>query len=189
MSKFTVRRIALDAVLTALFFALSMLSVEIAGVKLTFVALTILLAALLFGPVDAFLVGFLGAFLEQLLKYGLTPTTLLWVLPEALRGLLFGLCVRLLARHFSYERMLVQKKPYVCYGASILTGMLVSVMNTLVFYLDAKLYGYYTYALVFGVFWYRLLLSIGVSIVLTTLALAIFAALKKTDFVRKGVRL
>ena len=186
MSKFTVRRIVTDAILIALFFALSMLSVEIAGVKLTFVALTTILAALFFGPVDAFLVGLLGAFLEQLLKYGLTATTMLWVLPEALRGLLFGLCVFFFAKQFTHEKMLSQRKPYFYYGACIVTGMLTSVFNTLVFYVDATLYGYYTYALIFGVLWYRLLLSIAVSIVLATVALPIFAALKKTKLLTKG---
>ena len=112
MSKFTVRRIVTDAILIALFFALSMLSVEIAGVKLTFVALTTILAALFFGPVDAFLVGFLGAFLEQMLKYGFTPTTMLWVLPEALRGLLVGLWVCVFARQFAHVVMLSRRKPY-----------------------------------------------------------------------------
>ncbi|MGM9599312.1 MAG: ECF transporter S component [Faecousia sp.] len=186
MSKFTVRRIAIDAILIALFFAISIPSPEIAGVKLTFVALTTILAALFFGPVDAFLVGLLGAFLEQLLKYGLTATTMLWVLPEALRGLLFGLCVFFFAKQFTYDKLILRRKPYFYYGACIVTGMLASVFNTLVFYVDATLYGYYTYALIFGVFWYRLLLSIAVSIVLATVALPIFAALKKTKLLTKG---
>ena len=186
MSKFTVRRIAIDAILIALFFALSIPSPEIAGVKLTFVALTTILAALFFGPVDAFLVGFLGAFLEQLLKYGLTATTMLWVLPEALRGLLFGLCVFFFAKQFTYDKLILRRKPYFYYGACIVTGMLTSVFNTLVFYVDATLYGYYTYALIFGVFWYRLLLSIVVSLVLATVALPIFGALKKTKILTKG---
>ena len=186
MPKFTVRRIAIDAILIALFFALSIPSPEIAGVKLTFVALTTILAALFFGPVDAFLVGLLGAFLEQLLKYGLTATTMLWVLPEALRGLLFGLCVFFFAKQFTYDKLILRRKPYFYYGACIVTGMLTSVFNTLVFYVDATLYGYYTYALIFGVFWYRLLLSIGVSLVLATVALPIFGALKKTKILTKG---
>ena len=158
MSKFTVRRIAIDAILIALFF----------------------------GPVDAFLVGLLGAFLEQLLKYGLTATTMLWVLPEALRGLLFGLCVFFFAKQFTYDKLILRRKPYFYYGACIVTGMLTSVFNTLVFYVDATLYGYYTYALIFGVFWYRLLLSIAVSLVLATVALPIFGALKKTKILTKG---
>lgn len=185
MRKFTVHRIAADAILIALYFALSMIAVEIAGIKLTFVALTTIIAALLFGPVDALLVGFLGALLEQMIKYGFTATTFLWTAPETLRGLLFGLCVFFFAKQFSGEKL--SAKPIFYYGACIVTGMIASVLNTLAFYVDAKLYGYYTYALIFGVFWYRLLLSIGVSVVLATIALGIYAALKKTIPIRKEV--
>ena len=69
MSKsFTTKRIVVDALLIALFYILSMLSVEIAGVKITFVSLPTVVCALLYGPVDACIVGLLGAFLEQMLE-------------------------------------------------------------------------------------------------------------------------
>ena len=63
---------------------------EMDGIKLTFASLPGILAAMLFGPIDGFIVGFLGAFLEQMLHFGFTPTTLLWILPPAIRGLLIG---------------------------------------------------------------------------------------------------
>ena len=71
-NRFPVKRIAIDAVLIALYFALSWASVEIAGIKLTFVGLASIIAAMVYGPIDGFLVGFLGAFCEQMLKYGFT---------------------------------------------------------------------------------------------------------------------
>ena len=70
--------------------------VEIGGIKLTFASLPTMICAMLFGPIDGFLVGFLGAFLEQMLKYGFTTTTLLWVLPPAIRGLFIRVCALLL---------------------------------------------------------------------------------------------
>ena len=72
---FPVKRLATDAVLIAVYFALAVISVEIAGVKITFNSLPVVLAAMVFGPVDGFLVPFLGEFLSQMLRYGLTPTT------------------------------------------------------------------------------------------------------------------
>lgn len=51
----------------------------------------LLLEQLYLGPLDGFLIGFFGSFLNQLLTFGLTPTTILWVIPAAVRGLLIGL--------------------------------------------------------------------------------------------------
>ena len=45
---------------------------------------------MLYGPVGGLLVGLLGAFMGQLLTYGVTATTILWILPQAARGLLVG---------------------------------------------------------------------------------------------------
>ena len=65
-NRFPVKRIAIDAVLIALYFALSWASVEIAGIKLTFVGLASIIAAMVYGPIDGFLVGFLGAFCSSM---------------------------------------------------------------------------------------------------------------------------
>ena len=48
-------------------------------------------AALLFGPVDAVIVAMVGEFFKQLLTYGVTYTTVLYLIPPALRGLVVGL--------------------------------------------------------------------------------------------------
>ena len=45
---FTIKRIATDAILIAVFFALAMLSVVVAGVKITFNSLPVVIAAVLF---------------------------------------------------------------------------------------------------------------------------------------------
>ena len=77
--------------LTAMYVVLSLyLTVTLWNYKLTFEALPILICALMYGPADGFLVGFLGSFLNQMLTYGFTSTTLLWVLPHAASGLFAG---------------------------------------------------------------------------------------------------
>ena len=58
---FAAKRLATDGILIAIFFALTFFSVTIGGVKITFDSLPVVLCAMLFGPIDAFLVGFLGA--------------------------------------------------------------------------------------------------------------------------------
>lgn len=163
---FTPRRLAFNALFIAMFVALSLFSVEIMGVKITFDALPVVIAAVLFGPWDAFLVGFLGAALEQLLHYGITVTTLLWILPPAIRGLMVG---------FGVRRWRLWQYYFVCLGA----GLLTSCLNTLVYYIDSILFDYYQYALIFGVFFLRLVLGLATAAITATVALPIIAALKK----------
>ena len=104
---FATKRIALDAVMIALFFVLSTASIRIGNTfKITFDSLACLLTAMMFGPIDAFLVGFLGEFMSQMLGFGFTATTLLWVLAPAVRGLLIGLAVVLFKRQMSYGSFL-----------------------------------------------------------------------------------
>ena len=180
---FSVRRIAIDAVLIAMFFGLSLLSVQLGGIKITFASLPTIICAMLFGPIDGFLVGFLGAFLEQMLKFGFTATTMLWILPPAIRGLFIGLCAVLLRKHMSVDTILQTKRPYVYFIFCILSGIIVSTLNTLVFYVDAKIYHYYEYHMIFGVFWIRIASGIVSSLLMALVALPVVAALKRANFI------
>ena len=180
---FSVRRIAIDAVLIAMFFGLSLLSVQLGGIKITFASLPTIICAMLFGPIDGFLVGFLGAFLEQMLKFGFTATTMLWILPPAIRGLFIGLCAVLLRKHMSVDSILQTKRPYVYFIFCILSGIIVSTLNTLVFYVDAKMFHYYEYHMIFGVFWIRIASGIISSLLMAIVALPVVAALKRANFI------
>ena len=180
---FSVRRIAIDAVLIAMFFGLSLLSVQLGGIKITFASLPTIICAMLFGPIDGFLVGFLGAFLEQMLKFGFTATTMLWILPPAIRGLFIGLCAVLLRKHMSVDSILQTKRPYVYFIFCILSGIIVSTLNTLVFYVYAKIYHYYEYHMIFGVFWIRIASGIISSLLMAIVALPVVAALKRANFI------
>ncbi len=182
-TRFPVRRIAIDAVLIAMYFGLSLLSVEIGGIKLTFASLPTLICAMLFGPVDGFLVGFLGAFMEQMIKYGFTATTLLWVLPPAIRGLFVGVCALLLKKYMSVDAILSTKRPYVYFVVTLLSGAIVSTLNTLVYYVDAKMFGYYEYHMIFGVFWLRIASGLLSTLLMAVVALPVVAALQRANFV------
>ena len=183
LGTFSVKRIAIDAVLIAMYFGLSLLSVQLGGIKLTFASLPTIICAMLFGPIDGFLVGFLGAFLEQMLKYGFTATTLLWVLPPAIRGLFIGICALLLKKHMSVDAILQTKRPYVYFIACIVSGIIVSTLNTLVFYVDAKMFHYYEYHMIFGVFWIRIASGVASSLLMSIVALPVVAALKRANFI------
>lgn len=75
------------------------------------------------------------------MTYGVTATTVLWIIPPAVRGLLIGLY----AKRCGYE---LSRKQLV--GVLIVTSLVVTLLNTGAIYLDSVIYGYYTYAYVFG---------------------------------------
>mgnify|MGYP002517445073 FL=1 len=185
-AKFSMRRIVIDALLISLFFVLSLFSVELGGVKITFVSLPTVVCAMLYGPVDACIVGFLGAFLEQMMKYGFTATTVLWLLPAAIRGLVIGLGVVLFRKQMSLEAIAVSKKPFVYYAVCLVAGLLTSCANTLVYYVDSLLFHYYSYALIFGVFWIRLANGLLTSLITATIALPILLALRRFHLTDAG---
>ena len=181
---FTIKRIATDAILIAVFFALAMLSVVVAGVKITFNSLPVVIAAVLFGPIDGFLVPFLGEFLSQMLHYGFTPTTILWMLAPALRGLIIGAAVLMMRKSMSLDTILGSKRPWVYFLVCIVAAVLTSLANTGAYYVDSKMLGYYTYELIFGVAGVRIVSNVVSSVLTAILALPVFAALRKAKLIQ-----
>lgn len=150
------RILVADAMLTAMYVVLSLLSIPLGNLKITLSGLPILLGALLFGPLSGLLIGLLGSFLEQLLTYGLTATTVLWILPAGARGLMAGLC----ARHLGY---ILTGKQIV--WIAVLSSLLVTALNTAVMYADSVIYGYYSAAYVFGALAVRVALGVATALV------------------------
>ncbi len=181
---FTTRRIVLDAVLIALFFALSSASIRIGNTfKITFDSVAVLITAMLFGPVDAVIVGLLGEFLAQMLTYGFTPTTMLWCLGPAVRGLILGLGVLLFREQMSLTTILGKKRPVV-YGAVVIVASIVnSLCNTLALYVDSKMFHYYEYHMVFGVLVTRIITGIVSSVLVAIVVLPVLYALKRAKVV------
>ncbi len=117
--------------------------IRLANFKFTFEAFPILVSAILYGPASGATVGFFGSFLYQLLfsGYGITATTLLWVLPHAASGLLVG--------YYSKKhdlKLTSAQTVFIC----IISALTVTALNTLALYVDSKVYGYYSKALVFA---------------------------------------
>ncbi|MBQ6126711.1 MAG: ECF transporter S component [Erysipelotrichaceae bacterium] len=88
------RRLNTISMLMELYVVLSIMTpVKVANFKFTFEDFPILVAGLLFGPLDGLYVGGIGSFIYQLLfsGYGITATTPLWILQHALSGRIVGL--------------------------------------------------------------------------------------------------
>ena len=101
--------------------------------KITLDSLPILIGAALLGPLDGLAVGLVGSFLNQMITYGFTVTTLLWILPAGLRGLFVGLYAR--KRSFS---MTTPQTVFI----TVLTALFVTALNTLLLYVDSWVYSY-----------------------------------------------
>ena len=170
------KRLTSLSMLIAIYVVLSIITpVKIANFKFTFEAFPILIAGLLFGPIDGLMVGGIGSFIYQLLfsGYGITATTILWVLPHALSGLIVG----------AYAKFKKFELSVIDIGLiSIISALLVTALNVLALYVDSKLYGYYSYALVFGNVLVKVLIGIILAIVYTSILP------KLIDFLRKQMK-
>jgi len=167
------KRLTGSAMLIAVYCVLSILTpVKVANFKFTFEAFPILVAGLLSGPIDGLIVGGVGSFLYQLLfsGYGITATTGLWILPHAFSGLIVGLYAK--SRNFKLTNVQIV---LIC----ILSAVLVTSLNLLALYVDAKLYGYYSFALVFG----NLILKVLAGVILAIIYASVLP--KLVGFLRK----
>lgn len=183
-NSFAVRRMVFDAVLIALFVVLSFLNVRIGNVfKIGFSGFATIMAAILLGPADGFLVGFIGEFLEQLLTYGLTPTTILYMIGPGMRGLVLGLVLLLFARGMTpYQAALDRKRPYVLIIALVLSSLTQTLLNTLANYVDSKMFGWYSPEIIFGSLTARIFVGIAQTFVFAGLAVAVLHALRNARF-------
>lgn len=183
---FPARRLAINAVLIAIYVVLRYFSIPFGEFfRFTLAPFSVILCALLFGPVDGLLVGFLGEFLSQVLgPYGLTQTTLLWCIGETVRGGTLGLCAWL----FLKKWLLAEDRPtakhlVVLLVCCALTGVLAALGQTFALYVDSKLMGYYTDMMVFGVLVWRILVYVVVAGLLGYLCLPIITALQKAKLI------
>lgn len=182
---FTARRIALNAVLIALYVLLGFLKIPIGNMlRINLASFAVVVCAVTFSPVDGLIVGFLGEFLSQILgPYGLTPTTVLWSLPEAMRGLLLGLAMVFIAKKYSPAELLKSKALIWYLVVCTVTGLIASGLNTLALYVDSKMYGYYSYEMVFGILLVRLSLAFVMSGAFGYIALHIVSALRRNKII------
>ncbi|MCI9610223.1 MAG: folate family ECF transporter S component [Oscillibacter sp.] len=176
MPKTNAKRMCYVALLAAMYLPLSLYAaVQVGNVRISFGSLPVVIAALLFGPLDAVVVAMVGEFFKQLLTYGVTYTTVLYLIPPALRGLVVGLGALLALR--GGQRL--EKRRMVCCAVCILAAVCTTVGNTLVNWLDSVLLGYYTPALIFGDLIWRLIVGIINAAVMASLAMPLVKALRK----------
>ncbi len=135
MKKLSTREMTVCAILTAMYVVLQRFAALNFGeyIKISFAPFPVIVAGLLLGPLSGLTVGALGEGIIQVATYGLTATTLLWIMPVGLRGLLCGLYAK--KNGFSMTNTQI----ILCV---LVTGLVVTLLNTGVLYLDSRIYHY-----------------------------------------------
>lgn len=141
MSKATkqIKIMCLSAVMAAIYVGLDFLAVSISApfggsMKISLSGLPVIIVAIFGGPIWGAATGFVGAFIGQMVSYGFTPMTLLWVLPAVVRGLSVGFMFILFKR---------STKPLILIIMTCISSVLVTAFNTLAKLVDFALYGAY----------------------------------------------
>jgi len=166
------KRIAADGMMAAMCAVLGFIAIDTGPVKVTFESYPVLLAGLMFGPVDGALVGGIGTLIYQVIRYGVDVTTILWMLPYIIVGFMTGAY----AKKYSFRNTNRQ-----IYFIITLSEFLILILNTAVIYIHANLYGYYTAAYVFGALGLRILICILESVVFSAITPGILSKLHRVS--------
>ena len=140
-------------------------------VKIALSALPFLVISFLLGPWHGLVSGLVGTFLSQLLSYGITVTTPLWILPYAVQAMTAGLIFQTLKRKISVRNMAFCVFP---------AGLAAVIINLIASYVDGVVvFKYMTIEVLLGLIPVRLLVWIGLSVIYTAITYAITRALRK----------
>ena len=170
------------AVMAALYLPLARMAIEIGTLKLSFGSLPVTVLAMLGGPVEAAAAAAIGEFLKQLISYGFTVTTLLWVIPPALRGLLIGLAASRLARTGRH----LEDRSVLCCAVGVAAALVTTLGNTLILWADSVLYGYYFPGYVLGNLALRLAVGVITAVLVAIVAMPMVKLLRRQVAFRRA---
>ena len=145
------KQLVMDAMLAAVCFVLANMALNFGNLKLTFEGLPVHIGALLFGPIDGMLIGGIGTTLYQMLSYGFTATTALWILPYVACGLFVGWYAKRSAFSLNGRQTIT---------VVVIGELLITLLNTFALYVDSHIYGYYTPTFITGVLGLRLTICV-----------------------------
>ena len=139
--KISAKTITYDAMLAAMCAVLGCFSVDMGNLKISIESFPILLGALCFGPSDGLLIALAGTFISQLIMYGLSVTTIVWMAPYLIAALFIG-C-------FAEKNNLDPGKKQL-FLIVLFSELLIVVLNTGALFIDSKVFGYYSAVYVLG---------------------------------------
>ena len=175
-NKNTVRFICLAGIMAAMYVGLDYLAVTVSApfggnLKISLSGLPVIIVSIVAGPIWGATTGFVGAFTGQMISYGMSATTLLWVLPAMIRGLSMGLLFKAFKK---------STKPGILMLETCISSLLVTLFNTGAMLVEQKLYGYYqSFYAIYVAIPTRLIAGIATAIVFSLMLPTIINTLKK----------
>lgn len=167
-----IKKTVIMALYIAIFVVLSIYgTIRFGDYKLTVQNLPIYLVAISLGAIPGAIVGFTGMLLNQMITYGFQATTLFWVLPQTILGAICGYIFE-----NDYVKVSSTKKFFV---TIIALQIVVTFLNTIASVVDALIYGYFNFFIVFGPLIIRLMLSIMTGVILCIIIPIIIKRTKK----------
>ena len=183
MKQWNIQRLVFDALLIALTAALGEAAIEMGVFKLTFENLPIIIGALMFGPLDGFIIGVLGIFFSQLFRFGLDATMVLWILPYAISGLFVGLFSKKLAiGRISWKNL--GKEAVWIVLLMIANCAMVTLINTGSLYISYKYVWFMPTAPLFASLPMKLGIGVGRAVVYAIIAPALIQGLAQAKVFR-----
>ena len=177
MGNSRIRRMCMDGMLVGIFVVLAKLTIKAGPIHIAFSGLTVVFATCYFGMADGLIVALLGETIIQLTSsYGIGPTTPLWLWSPSFRALILGLFdlpFRKKGDHID--------TPLVFYGiASLIAGLLVTLVNAGVEFLDAWIIGY-SFAVTLPILGLRIVSSIVSCAAVAILSIPLLRTIRSTQ--------
>ncbi|MCF0117861.1 MAG: ECF transporter S component [Bacilli bacterium] len=152
---FNVSTMAFSAMFAAMSIALNYLKIDLGVIRITLYSLPLLCAGIFCGPLIGSITGLVVGFITQLFsQYGLTPTTPLWMLAPLAWGAISGLFFNIIFKN--------KRESWLSFIVTIVTtSLLVTLINSLVTFLDGYIFQYPTGLTLISIF-----IKIGVAMAL-----------------------
>ena len=168
------QHLALDGILAALAVVLGFVSIRIGNImKISLEDLPVIFAALLFGPADGAAVAFVGIFLYQLFSFGITATTMLWVLPFVVVGWIVGMFAKKADFNNTNRQILI---------LFLAAELIIWALNSGAIYADSKIYGYYYPTIVTGMLLIRAVTAVIKGVVLGLVSPSVLRLLARITY-------
>lgn len=134
-------KMTINGLLAAVVAVLGYIALDMGNIKITFESFPVYMAAMMFGPVDGMLVGGIGTFLYQIVRYGFSVTTPIWILPYIVSPLIIGL----MAKRAGFANADKDIRWML-----LLFEFIIMIFNTFALYIDSKIFGYYSPQFILG---------------------------------------
>ena len=131
-------RISILSMFSAIFYIIGkFLTINIFfNLKLTFKVFLLYIVSIIFGKFSGMFVGFIGELIIQLTsQYGLTLTTILWILPYIVVSFIFGKI---------YNKNIENNKIKL-FLLLLVSNLILTFLNTFAFFVDSIIFGYSIY--------------------------------------------